>query len=108
MSYRATLSANAANDVRRMPPAVARYAIAQLRNLEVDPTLLSRASHFPFREKCQIFSFDYDHDGKRYFVNVLFQYGADEQTLFILDAPWQEASEWWEEPEDDGDDDWSV
>ena len=101
MNYRAILSSNAQADIRGMPRSVARYVIAQLRNLESDPTLLSRASHFPFRLQCQLFSFDYDHLGQRYFINVLFQYGADEETLHILDAPWQAVTEWWESDEGD-------
>jgi hypothetical protein len=98
MSYRAILSANAQADIRRMPAPVARYTLAQLKNLEADPTLLSRPSHFPFRQKCQIFSFDYDHAGQRYFVNVLFQYAADEESLEILDAPWQVVTDPFEPP----------
>jgi hypothetical protein len=101
MSYRATLSANAQDDLRRMPRRVALHAIAQLRSLEANPTLLSGRSHFPFREKCQIFSFDYDHEGQRYFVNVLFQYDADEETLHIADIAWQAVDEWWEETGDE-------
>jgi hypothetical protein len=104
MKYRAILSANAQEDIRRMPRPVAVYVLGQLRSLENDPVLLSRRSHFPFREKCQIFEIDYDWEGKRYFINVLFQYGADEETLHILDAPFQAVDDWWEpEDEDAGD-----
>ncbi|MDB5323020.1 MAG: hypothetical protein JWN40_4651 [Phycisphaerales bacterium] len=96
MNYHAILSANAQNDIRGMPLAVARYTLLQLQNLQEFPTSLSVRSHFPFREKCQLFSFDYDWEGRRYFINVLFQYGMDEMSLFVLDAPWQVAEEWWE------------
>jgi len=79
-----------------MPAAVAQYTMVQLRNLELDPALLSTRSHFPFRAKCQIFSFDLDHQGQRFFINALFQYHANEEELLISDIPWQAASDWWE------------
>jgi hypothetical protein len=40
--------------------------------------------------------FDYDHDGRRYFATVLFQYGQDEQTLHILDAALHDVTTWYE------------
>jgi hypothetical protein len=95
MSYRAILSTNAEADLRRMPPALARFTLAQLRNLESDPTALSRRSHFPFRERCQVFHFDYSDGAHHYVVNVLFQYATDEERLLILDVPWTEAPEIW-------------
>jgi hypothetical protein len=79
-----------------MPIALARYTAAQLVNLEAEPMALSRRSHFPFREHVQVFTFDFKAAGIYYVVNVLFQYGVDEETLFILDVPWTEAIEWWE------------
>jgi hypothetical protein len=79
-----------------MPEALARFTLAQLVNLEADPTALSVRSHFPFRQNVQILKCDFKVAGRYYVVNVLFQYGVDEQTLFVLDVPWQEATEWWE------------
>jgi hypothetical protein len=96
MKYHAILDRRAVEDVRRMPPALARYTVAQLVNLEAEPTALSRRSHFPFRERVQVFNFDFKSGGVCYVVNVLFQYGADEETLWVVDIPWQEATEWWE------------
>jgi hypothetical protein len=78
-----------------MPDFLRAYVILQLQALELNPTLLSERSHFPFREGCQVFSFDYDRDEKRYFVNVLFQYENDEETLHVSDVPWQVAENWW-------------
>lgn len=96
MSYRAILSTRAEADIRRMPPALARYTLAQLHSLADSPTALSRRSHFPFRQNVQVFNFDYKIGGQYFIVNVLFQYGADESALLIADAPWQESFEWWE------------
>src|SRR5260221_11825370 len=97
MSYRSSLSTNAQDDIRRIKEdRVRQYVMAQLINLENDPALLSHRSHFPWREQCQVFSFDYDYGARRYFINVLFQYGADEQTLSIDDIAVVEADNWWE------------
>ena len=79
-----------------MPLALARYTLAQLHNLAASPTSLSRRSHFPFRQNVQIFNFDYCINDKLYIVNILFQYGADEATLHIADAPWREIDDYWE------------
>jgi hypothetical protein len=96
MSYRAIFADRAVADIRAMPPALARYTLAQVVNLVAAPTALSRRSHFPLRETTQIFNFDYKI-GERYFVvNVLFQFGADEQTLHVTDIPWTDAPEFWE------------
>jgi hypothetical protein len=95
MSYRAILSNNAQADIRQMPAPLARFTLAQLQNLEASPTTLSRRSHFPFRERCQVFTFDFAHEGHYYVVNVLFQYAADEQQLHIADIPWTDAPEIW-------------
>jgi len=93
MNYRAILSARAEADIRAMPAALAIFTLRQLQNLEASPTALSRRSHFPFRQHVQIFNFDFRDNDKYYIVNVLFQYGDDETTLYIADAPWVEADE---------------
>jgi hypothetical protein len=46
---------------------------------------LSTPSRFPYRNKCQLFQFDYDEPDRRWEICVLFQYGQDEQTIFVLD-----------------------
>ena len=96
MKYHAILDPKAVEDVRRMPHALARYTVAQLINLEAEPTALSKRSHFPFRERVQVFNFDFKAGDAYYVVNVLFQYGVDEETLWVLDIPWVETTEWWE------------
>lgn len=96
MNYRAILSSRAEADIRAMPLVLARYTLAQLHNLATSPSALSRRSHFPFRQNVQIFNFDYRAGDKFYIVNVLFQYGSDEATLHIVDAPWREVQEYWE------------
>src|SRR5947209_4639972 len=95
MSYRVVLSVRAQTDIKGMPSALRPYVIQQLKALELNPSLLSKRSHFPYREQCQVFSFDRDEGGKRYFINVLFQYGADEQTLHVSDITCQGVTDWW-------------
>ena len=93
MRYRAVLATKAQADIRRMPPRLAAFTLAQLRNLCEAPTALSRPSHFPYRQQCQIFTFDLREGSVLYVVNVLFQYSADEQSLHIADAPWTAGDE---------------
>jgi hypothetical protein len=67
-----------------MPIPVRREILRQLAILAEYPTLLSEPSHFPYREKCQIFPYDLDHDDMRWELRTLFQYGQDEQTIHVL------------------------
>jgi hypothetical protein len=96
MSYGINLSPEAQEDLSRLPLAVRRFALNQLLNLSESPTALSRKSHFPYFEKCQLMTFDFDHDGQRHFCNILFQYGQDELTLYIIAISVQAAGKWYE------------
>ena len=84
MSYGISLSADAEHDLARLPIPVRQFTLRQLENLADSPGTMSRRSHFPYREKCQLFTFNYDHELQRWELAVLFQYGQDEQTLHIL------------------------
>ena len=84
MSYGIALSTEAQEDLAQLPVPVRRFALQQLQALAEAPTALSRRSHFPYREKCQIFQFDVDHELQRWELRALFQYGQDEQTLHVL------------------------
>ncbi len=95
MKYAAVLSNRAKADILKMPPAIREYTLSQLKALELNPTLLSKPSHFPYRENCQMFTFDKDHEGKRHFITVLFQYGTDEATLYVAGIAYQAADDWW-------------
>ena len=84
MSYGTLLSDEARDALVRLPIPVRRFTLRQLENLGQSPTTLSSKSHFPYREKCQVFSFDYDYQMQRWAITVLFQYGQDEQTIHVL------------------------
>ena len=84
MSYRVSLLPEARKDLDAMPAAVREQTVKQLRVLADNPTALSRRSRFPFIERCQLYTFDCDHELQRWEINVLFQYGADEQTIHVL------------------------
>lgn len=85
MAYGILLSEVAQEDIRQIKnPQIREFVLRQLEILAEYPTALSRPSHFPYREKCQIFRFDCDHELQRYEFNALFQYSADEQHIHIL------------------------
>ena len=84
MSYGIVLSLEAKNKLARFPLPVRRFTLLQLENLAENPTALSKRSEFPYREKSQLFVFHYDHDAKRWEICVMFQYGADEETIHVI------------------------
>jgi hypothetical protein len=96
MSYKLRLSPEAEIDLRRLPPPVALFTARQLINLADDPTILSKPSHFPYPQGHQLMSCDYDHESRRWFINVLFRYASDEATLEIVGISAQAAEEWFE------------
>jgi hypothetical protein len=97
MSYGIILAPEAEKDLNGLPHAVALFVARQLTNLAESPAALSRRSHFPFRERCQVMACDYDDDaGHRWFINVLFQYSQDEANLHVLGIASQSVDEWLE------------
>jgi hypothetical protein len=90
--YRVILSGSAQDDLRKLfndCPSAVPFVRSQLNALAQNPTSLSRRSHFPYRERCQLMSFDMDLDGTRHFFTVIFQYGSDEQTIEVADTAHQ-------------------
>lgn len=100
MPYGMLLSADAEAAIARLPLPVRSYTLQQLENLCQTPAALSRRSHFPYPEKCQVFSFDYDLEIVRWTVTALFQYGADEQTLHVIAIGTQTHDPWDGRPPD--------
>ena len=95
MRYQIRLSETAEADlVRIAEPAVRHYALRQLDFLGENPTSLSRPSHFPYREKCQLFSFNYDYASQRWEFNVLLQYASDEIHIHSLAIGWSVRDFW--------------
>lgn len=96
MSYKLRLSPEAETDLRHLPAPVGLFVARQLVNLSEDPAILSKPSHFPYPLGYQLMSCDYDHESNRWFVNILFRYGTDEQTLEIVGIAAQAVEEWFE------------
>jgi hypothetical protein len=84
MSYVPDIGPDAAHDLARLPLPVAEFVERQIHALCEQPTKLSTRSRFPFVQNAQLFSFEMEFEETRYWFNVLFQYGQDEQTLHIL------------------------
>ncbi|MGA2229303.1 MAG: hypothetical protein ABSH22_00110 [Tepidisphaeraceae bacterium] len=84
MNYAISLTIEAEHDLARLPSAVRRFCGVQLRLLGDAPTVLSKPSRFPYREKCQMFQFGCLHANDRWELNALFQYSQDETTLVII------------------------
>jgi hypothetical protein len=96
MSYAIKLEPEAQSALSQMPRPIAFFVAKQLELLAQHPTALSRPSHFPYLPNRQIYSFDADFEpGKRHFFNVMFRYGADEQSIWILQIAMQVADSWW-------------
>lgn len=84
MSYKISLSTEAQHDLTSLPVPVARFCIRQLVSLGEFPTVLSKPSHFPYRTKCQIFPFGCSYNNERWELRALFQYGQDEESIFVI------------------------
>jgi hypothetical protein len=96
MSYFIKLTPVAQEDIKRLPKSAAIFVSQQLRLLGEYPTALSRKSYFPYPPNVQLYEFDRDLDAEtREFFHVLFEYGADEATIFILGVARREATWWW-------------
>lgn len=79
-----------------MPLPIAEFVMGQLDLLGRHPTALSQPTHFPYLPHRQLYFFDRDFEpGKRHFFVVGFRYGADEQSLWILEIGLLVAENWW-------------
>jgi hypothetical protein len=79
-----SLTTESQHHLARLPKAVQKFVLSELDILGKYPSLLSEPSHFPYREKCQRFRIGCLYKGERWEMFALFQYGADEETIFIL------------------------
>jgi hypothetical protein len=86
MSYGTLPSVKARHDLARIGNIeLRRQVLRQLKVLGEDPSLLSKPSHFPFREKCRIYALDYECGRAVWEVFILFSYSQDEQDLYIIE-----------------------
>ena len=85
MPYQIRLDEPAAtDDFDALPLRVQEYCVRQLRILAEDPTALSSRSRFPYIEACQIFQFGCIFAQEVFDMCAVFQYGQDEETIFVL------------------------
>ncbi|MGA2230158.1 MAG: hypothetical protein ABSH22_04455 [Tepidisphaeraceae bacterium] len=84
MNYEVILDAWAQHNIAHFSPSIKSKIYDQLKRLEADPVRLSKRSHFPYRERCQMFDFTIDLEGgEKLELNAQFQYEADERTLYV-------------------------
>lgn len=85
MSYRIILSPKAEDQLAALESPLQNAVEAQLRRLAENPTGLSRRSVTPpWPPDCQLYEFGHELDRRRHHFAVLFRYGVDEETLFVL------------------------
>lgn len=84
MRYDIELAPAAQNKLRSLPEALRGEVIVQLYRLAEAPAALSRPSITPPEPPGhQVFPFTVEHLGALHQFRVLFQYGADESTLWV-------------------------
>src|SRR5687768_11969598 len=86
MSYNVELSDEAIEDLAKLKLPLRKTVENHLEVLAHYPTKFSEPAHFPYWQ-VQAYKFETAFEGVEYFFTVLFQYGADEQTLHILAIP---------------------
>jgi hypothetical protein len=85
MPYGVAFTPEAEEDVVRLAqehPELASFVLDQIERLAQSPTTLSTAEGFPYHPH-QRYAFWGEGPDERAHVHVFFQYGQDEQTLWI-------------------------
>jgi hypothetical protein len=90
MSYSVTLESRAAADVQAIPLPLRRQVAERLSALGEAPTRLSKPRRTPGAVGQQ-YEFVFSHEGMNCWVESAFQYGSDEQTLYIQYVRWEMA-----------------
>jgi hypothetical protein len=85
MSYNADYGPTAKDKLFRLPVTLAWRVGEAIELLCAAPSDHSRPSHFPHPPRFQLFETEIACDGERFRLKVFFQYGQDEQTLWIDD-----------------------
>lgn len=85
MKYNAVYEADARERFRKLSPPLASKVYEAIAVLCVNPTGLSRPSHFPHPLHFQLFETHFGQDGNRFLLKVFFHYSQDEQSLLIDD-----------------------
>src|SRR5207253_9014799 len=91
MSYEIILMPRAESDLMALPVHHQNFVETQLGRLAQSPVSLSRPAVFPYPPGSQIYEFD-DDSGEEtwHHFAVLFRYGQDEATLYVVGIGHQE------------------
>lgn len=85
MAFDLELSGEAEEDLRRMSPAVRAVTATALHRLAESPSKYGRPAPCPpYLPRSQVYEVQEHIEGNLHQVAILFQYAADEQTLWIL------------------------
>lgn len=90
MSYKVTLESRAPADVQAIPLPLRRRVADGLLALGNAPTRLSKPRRAPGAVGQQ-YEFVFQHEGTACWVESAFQYGSDEQTLYVQFVHWEMA-----------------
>ena len=90
MSYKVELGPVAASDVAAIPSQLRRHVYQGLDALGSHPTRMSKSISSPSNVG-QLYEFSFVYDDMECWVSSIFQYGVDEQTLYILHVRWEMA-----------------
>jgi hypothetical protein len=91
MSYGVEFTAQADDDLAKLPPLVASNVLDQLERLAEDPVGLARPSRFPFLPGRMMFQFNAEVEGS-WWITALFRYSEDERRIIILDLSAQQVA----------------
>ena len=85
MNYVAEFSPEALEDLdgARLSLEILEEFERRIELLESSPVVLSRPSWFPYPQ-CLIYEFLVQAGSRRWRFRILFKYGADEHTIFVL------------------------
>ena len=84
MSYTVILEPRAIEELAAVPPPLQRRVEEGIIALRMDPTGLSRPIYPPLTVG-QLYEFTFIYDDMECWVQSVFQYGSDEQTLYGAD-----------------------
>ena len=83
MAFAVAYSKKAEAALNGMPAPVAARVVEEVDRLAENPAGLSRPAAWPLSWDGQVYPFAFDHEGARYYVPVVFKYGADEQIMHV-------------------------
>jgi len=83
MPYEVELSPKADERLSALDPVIQSRFLDCLDELATDPVAKSRPSYFPYAPGYQLYTCNFEANGRKHFFAVLFRYSADETTLLV-------------------------